>query len=223
MENEEARLTTVIEWIRRTTDVAGGRGALVPISGGSDSALCFWLCAQALPPGRTVGAFVGADLRCREWFEQVGTVRLLTPPSGGGHIEIQRWGMMLAQALEVRGWLVGSRNRTEEALGTYSLASRIATFHPLSRLWKSEVMHLAHYVGVPDAILQSSLRADPACGRPQEIADIAFEMVDLFLQVQLGERPVEDLAALPDAQREYLAKVYHRNRFKVDLPLRPPI
>lgn len=129
---------------------------------------------------------------------------------------------MLSQALEVRGWLVGTRNRTEEVLGTYSLASRIATYLPLASLWKSEVMQLAQYVGIPDEIIQSSRRADPACGRPQEMADIPFEIVDHFLQVQVGERPVSDLELVPTAQREYLCSIYDRNCFKKDLPLRPP-
>ena len=50
----DARLQVIIDWIRERTDVEAGRGALVPVSGGSDSALGFWLCAQALPPGRAV-------------------------------------------------------------------------------------------------------------------------------------------------------------------------
>jgi len=222
MENTEASLSTIIDWIRRTTDVAGGRGALVPISGGSDSALCFWLCAQALPRGRAVAAYVGTQLRCLEWFEQVGVVRMLPHPPDSAHIEAQRWALMLSQALEVRGWLVGTRNRTEDILGTYSLASRIATYLPLANLWKSDVMKLAQVAGIPDEIIQSSRRADPACGRPQEIADIPFEMVDLFLRTQVGERPSTDLAVLPTAHLEYLTSIYNRNRFKEGLPLRPP-
>src|SRR5947209_6853620 len=134
------RLTEVIDWIRRTTDVAGGRGALVPVSGGSDSALCFWLCAQALPRGRAVAAFAGdrLRLRCREWFEGVGPVRFLAGPPADAHPEAARWASMLALSLEVRGWLVGTRNRTEDLLGTYSLASRVAIYLPMAGLWKTE-------------------------------------------------------------------------------------
>ena len=221
--DEEARLNSIIGWIRRTTDVVAGRGAFIPISGGSDSALCFWLCAQALPRANTTAAYVGTELRCREWFEQIGTVIMLPVPPGDAHIEAQRWALMLSQSLKFRGWLVGTRNRTEEVLGTYSLASRIATYLPLANMWKSEVMQLAQYVGVPNEIIQSSRRADPACGRPQEIADIPFETVDLFLQIQVGELPMADLERIPASQRAYLESVYKRNRFKVDLPLRPPL
>jgi NH3-dependent NAD+ synthetase len=128
---------------------------------------------------------------------------------------------MLSEALTVRGWLVGTRNRTEEVLGTYSLASRVATYLPLAGLWKSEVMELAEAVGVPREVLDSSRRADPSCGRPQELADIPFASIDLFLQVRTGERPEADLAGIPTDVLAYLDMVYSRNRFKGGLPLRP--
>jgi NH3-dependent NAD+ synthetase len=214
-----ATLRSIIEWIRTSTDPA--RGALVPVSGGSDSALCFWLCAQALP-GRASAAFVGENLRCREWFEGVGPVRYLPNPPIQEHIEAQRWALMLGRALEVRGWLVGTRNRTEEELGTYSLASRVATLLPLAGVWKSDVMKLCERVGVPAEVLASSRRADPSCGRPTEMADIPFEHVDLFLQVRAGESPEEHLRELSELVAAYLDSLYQRNRFKGSLPLRGP-
>src|SRR5579859_7798101 len=102
----DSRLSAIIEWIRQTTDVAAGRGALVPVSGGSDSALCFWLCAQALPRERVVATYAGSVLRCREWFEQVGQVIYLPEPPPDAHPEAARWAMMLTTCLRVRSWLV---------------------------------------------------------------------------------------------------------------------
>jgi NH3-dependent NAD+ synthetase len=128
---------------------------------------------------------------------------------------------MLRHARTVRGWLAGSRNRTEEVLGNYSLASRLATYLPIVGLWKSEVMELARAVGVPDEILESSKRADPLCGRPPAIAEIPFTEVDLFLQTKIGLRPAGDLESLVPAHRDYLSNLYHRYRFKAELPLRP--
>jgi NH3-dependent NAD+ synthetase len=218
----DKRLTEIIEWVARTTDFASGRGVLVPVSGGSDSALCFWICCQALPRGRTVAAYAGQELRCHRWFEAFGPVHILPEPPSGIEPEVDRWGRMLRHARTIRGWLVGSRNRTEETLGNYSLASRLATYLPIVGLWKSEVMQLAHAVGVPDEILASSTRADPLCGRPPDLAEIPFALVDLFLQTQLGLRPASSLEGLAPAQTVYLSKVYHRNRFKSELPLRPP-
>jgi NH3-dependent NAD+ synthetase len=222
MNELDPRLQAIIDWIRRNTDIAAGRGALVPVSGGSDSALGFWLCAQALPPGRTIGAFVGTELRCRGWFEQVGPVRLLPEPQVSNHIEAARWALMLSLSLEMRGWLVGTHNRTEQVFGTFSLASRVATLLPLAGLWKSEVMELAASVGVPEEILDSSRRADPACGRPQAMADIPFATIDRFLQVRSGERAASELESIAPTTLEYLDTVYRRNRFKLALPLTGP-
>lgn len=220
----DPRLDTIIDWIRQTTDVAGGRGALVPVSGGSDSALCFWLCARALPRGRAIAAYVGRDLRCRTWFESLGPLHCFPDPPPAAPIEPEalRWAMIASHSRAVRGWIVGSRNRTEDVLGTYSLAGRVATYLPLVGLWKSEVMELCATVGVPEEITRASHRADPDCGRPQTMADIPFAEVDLFLSVRTGERPESDLAKLDPNKLDYLTSVLRRNQFKRDLPLRAP-
>lgn len=210
-----------MRWIRATTEEAGRR-VVVPVSGGSDSALCYWLCTQTLSPEYVVGVFVGRVLRCRDWFQSLGTVIQLPEPADAVDAEIARWGLLLREAHHSRAWLTSSRNRTEAVLGTYSLASRISTYLPLVRLWKSEVMELAARVGVPEAILQSSRRADPSCGRPQEMAEIPFAEVDRLLQVQVGERSATELAGLRPEQLSYLDSIYRRNRFKSELPLCPP-
>lgn len=223
MSDMDARLARIVEWIRASTDVAAGRGALVPVSGGSDSALCLWLCAQALPRGHVTAAYCGTNLRCRDWFASLAPVHYLEAPDATPqHVEAARWALMLSLSLEVRGWLVGTRNRTEDELGTFSLASRVATFLPLAGLWKSEVMAACAHVGVPAEILASSRRADPACGRPQAMADIPFEQVDAFLQVRGGERDEAALVDIPAATLDYLDGIRRRNRFKRSLPLAGP-
>jgi NH3-dependent NAD+ synthetase len=223
MTDIDARLARIVAWIGEHTDVAAGRGALVPVSGGSDSALCLWLCARALPPGHVTAAFAGHELRCRDWFEALAPVRFVAAPDATPrHVEAARWATMLSLSLDVRGWLVGTRNRTEDELGTFSLASRVATLLPLAGLWKSEVMAACAHVGVPAAILASSRRADPACGRPQAMADIPFEQVDAFLAVRSGEAPESRLSALAPDVVAYLEAVWRRNRFKRALPLFAP-
>jgi len=215
----DPRLVSIIGWIQ---DVVGPeRKAVVPVSGGSDSALCFWLCEQALP-GRTSAAYIGDKLPHCAWFEAIGRVELLPIIAGHGEPDTLRWAATISHAHKLRARLIGSRNRTEDILGTYSLPSRVVSYLPLAGLWKSDVMDLCEIIGVPEDIRESSRKADPDCGRPVEMAQIPFATVDRFLQVRIGERPQSDLDVLGDDQLTYLDGIYQRNGYKAKLPLRGP-
>ena len=206
----------LIEWIRTSAEPA--QGLLIPMSGGSDSAVCFWLCSKAFPE-KTIGVHAGHALRCKEWFEGVGRVEYTDTPGEYLEREEMRWARFLSMSLTRRYWLVGSRNRTEDQLGTYSLSSRVATFLPLVGIWKSTVMETCKEIGVPNEIIASSLRADPDCGRPGELAEIPFTLIELFLKVRMGGLSEDALTALSEAQVIYLDSIYRRNRFKESLPI----
>jgi NH3-dependent NAD+ synthetase len=215
----DKRLTTLIAWLRKSTRRSGG--ILVPVSGGSDSALIFWLFNQACPE-KTLGVFVGKNLRCREWFESVGTVRQLSAPRSNEDKEARRWATFASIAIAENRWLVGSRNRSEQVMGNFSLSSRIATFLPLAGVWKSDVMELCKLAGVPTAVTDSSRRADPDCGRPQELAEIPLELIDVFLKAKTGKAPKKTMNSLTAAQRKYLNGVYTVNQFRRHLPVVGP-
>ncbi|MBI5153103.1 MAG: hypothetical protein HZA36_01450 [Parcubacteria group bacterium] len=210
-------LASIITWL--DTTAPKGKGFLVPISGGSDSALCFWLCSKARPE-ITKGIFSGNTLRSQEWFESVGNIIYIPSPANTTSPETMRWALFLEQALQHKQILVGSRNRTEDVLGTYSLASRIAVYFPIVHLWKSEILNLCKEIGVPEEVLISSKRADPECGRPQELADIPTELIDKFAQTKTNELTDSLLDALDVAQKKYLESLYQSNLFKSHLPER---
>ncbi len=214
-------LDALVEWIRETAGRA--RGLLVPVSGGTDGALCFWLCAHACP-GKTTGLFVRGeqDLRERAWFEAVGPVETHPLPAGARHPEVARWALCLERSLEQDWWLIGTRNRTEELLGTYSLASRLATVLPLAGLWKSDVLRLCSRIGVPEPIIDSSREADMSCGRTHEIARIRLEEIDRFVRICAGLLPADAPLSLPPSQVALLQRIYDDNRFKQALPARGP-
>ena len=213
----DPKIRTLIEWIREAA--APAQGLLVPISGGSDSALAFWLCTRAFPD-KTVGIHAGTTttLRCWDWFASHGSIGF-EDISGRYVDEEMRWARFLSDSLERGWWLVGCRNRTEDELGTYSLASRVATFLPIVGVYKTDVMRMCGSVGVPEEIMASSRRADPDCGRPAELAEIPFEGIDAFLD---PSRDPETFRALVPAQRAYLQGVLDRNAFKAKLPIRGP-
>ena len=192
-------------------------GVLIPVSGGSDSALCFWLYSQALPE-RTRGIYFGKNIRSFAWFDSIGSLELREPSIEMSDAEIARWASLLEIALEEKRVLVGARNRTEDVLGTFSHASRIAFHLPIKHLWKSEVMALCEYVSVPEEILASSRMADPVCGRPEELAQIPFASADAFLAQLIGAEPIT-APELDMEQQTYLGNLYERNRYKRELPL----
>lgn len=207
----------LISWVRDSG--ASARTLLVPVSGGSDSAFCFWLCSKAFPE-KTIAVHAGNALRCKEWFEKIGRVEYTEVPGEYREREEMRWARFLVLSIDHRAWLVGSRNRTEDQLGTYSLSSRIAAFLPLVGVWKSRVMEFCKEIDVPEEITLSSMRADPDCGRPKELAEIPFATIELFLKIRVGDLPKDSLSSLTEEQRIYLDTIYNGNVFKKNLPVR---
>jgi NAD(P)-dependent dehydrogenase (short-subunit alcohol dehydrogenase family)/NH3-dependent NAD+ synthetase len=217
----DSRVLKLVNWVHQ--NAARAKKLLIPISGGSDSALCFAACARAYPD-KVVGVYMGPrkNLRCFEWFESVGNVIYHEETLREGDAEIARWATFLEMSKNLSAWLVGSRNKTEEITGLYSLASRVATFMPLSNIWKSDVMELCDQVGVPAEIMASSRRADPDCGRPEELSEIPLEKIDLYLKVQEGLLASSCLESLTAQQVGYLAHVVDQNQHKQFLPTRGP-
>jgi NH3-dependent NAD+ synthetase len=214
MADHQKTVDALLAWIQQTTP--DNARVLVPVSGGSDSALCFWLYNKALP-GRVEGVCIGASLRAQQWFEQTGTVRFISLDTTGPNPEIQRWSQLLTLSIQENLILAGSRNRTEDILGTFSHASRVCSALPLAGTWKSQVMELCAFIGLPEEILQSSRQADPQCGRPKRMSDIAFQTVDAFLQAKLANQGLSTFPGSPD-QLAYLEEVYARNAYKQHLP-----
>jgi len=211
----EEKLQRLVAWIRATADPA--RGLLIPVSGGTDSALAFWLCAQAFPE-KVMAVHVGTELPHGAWFRIFGRVERL--PGVVGEDDIGRWARFLRLAIAGDRWLVGSRNRTEHELGQFSLASRTASYLPISGVWKSDVLALCRKIGAPEAMIARSLEPDPDCGRPAELSAIPYASIEAFLKEKNGETTVA--APLDAAQRAYLEAAYRGNRFKPMLPTMGP-
>ena len=215
----EETIEQITQWIRKIIPLQ--LGILVPVSGGTDSALAFWLCNRALPQ-KTIGVFSGENLRCEEWFAEYGQIKKISVSQHSENPEINRWASFLLLALRENRVLVGTRNRTEDILGSYSLASRLATSLPLVNLWKTDVLYLCHHIGVPKEIIASSGQADPFCGRPEELATIPIPLVDTFLKVKEGELPDSEITKLNTDQIIFLEHWIKKYGFKRNIPLKFP-
>lgn len=199
-EQLDQKLDTLVKWVRETSKPV--RGLLVPVSGGTDIALCFWICSQARP-GEVLGVYTGEILRSKEWFNSLGKVMVVDTPGDLKEVEEMRWARFLAISIVREYGLVGSRTRTEDLLGTYSLASRVASFLPLVGTWKSEVLKLCAYVKVPNEVIASSFQPDCDCGRPPALISIPFNLIDNFLKKKALKEEA-DLYGLTKEQEDYL-------------------
>lgn len=209
-------LEQLIQWIKET--VPADMKVLVPVSGGSDSALCFWLCNQALP-GRVRGIHFGQTLRESEWFESIGQIEYVDTLSYSDNPEIARWAYCLERSIRDSLVLVGSQTKTERLLGTYSNASRLAMILPLAGTWKSECIRICREVGIPKEIITSSRKADVACGRTEEYAALTFDEVDDFLRQKVGDTPT---SLVNQTNMEYLEKLYLSHAAKRAFPMLGP-
>lgn len=209
---------SLVEWCKE--DFALAKGVYVPISGGSDGALLACLLAEAYPQ-KTHCVHFGTtkSLKASDWFESRFNVVYEKIENTSSFAEEKRWLSLQTKALTSDFWIAGSRNKTENVVGNFSLASSVCRVFPIANVWKSEVMQLGEYLEFPWAIMNSSRKADPTCGRTQEMVDIGIERTDLFYQVQQGSRPESDLSGFTDNEKQALRGWQKKNAFKL-LPVR---
>lgn len=189
-------------------------GLVVALSGGTDSILSFLVCAKAFqdlgrpqdvsaihygapfPPPDKTPEELDRILRISPGFNRVARTILpwlqTHPYAAGTCITIeaarsdpQRWAGLYERAIELGHWIAGTRNASEAMLKTYSTISGIAGVQPILPLWKSEVLQLCEWLGVPQSAMESSRLPDCLCGR-DELAASHIEAIDAILMTRAG-------------------------------------
>lgn len=106
----------------------------------------------------------------------------------------KRWGHLFSRAVKSatarQGMIahffpVGTRNATEQALGTYSQISKSVSMLPIVGLYKTEVLALCEYLAVPQIAIDKSREIDCDCGRFDVQANHMREL-DLFIMHKQG-------------------------------------
>jgi NH3-dependent NAD+ synthetase len=122
-------------------------------------------------------------------------------------------------------WVVGTRNATEEALGTYSNLSMAVSLQPIILLWKSDVLRLCRLLGVPEVAVSQSRQVDCDCGRFDLAAD-HIEEVDVLLRRKLGRPHATDAAIELSGELEgrleaFIEEQSAASEFKRQIPYKP--
>jgi len=224
----EKAFKSLVEW---TTSIARSSPGFVMGLDGTDSILTFLICSKAFErlgrSDRLVGIHYGRAYEPSDWLSKFGQVELVQLTSDPNYLaDSKYWAALQNYALkdwqpEKHFWVTGTRNRTEDVLYRYSNASMIASVQPIVGLWKTEVLELCDYLGVPKSISERS-REVPAClGCRDEFAAKNIDKIDHLLMVRCGLLDPTFVAGYDPRLTEYIDEQIEKNSFKVKIPYRP--
>jgi len=242
--------TVLTDFIRDAVETSRSKGVVVGLSGGVDSALAAALAAKALGPSRvyafqlpyrtsnpdsisdaeavaaafdlvttTIDISPMVDLYFEKLAEgEIDKVRL------GNKMARERMSILFDQAKKLGCLVLGTSNKTEILLGYSTIfGDNASSINPLGDLYKQQVWHLAHHLGVPQEVVDKKPSADLWPGQTDE-GELGFDYTSadevLCLMFDLGLSPKEVI------DQGYAASVVSRitaleeqNRFKRRLML----
>jgi NAD+ synthase len=200
----------------------GFQDVVIALSGGVDSALTAFLCAEAFGPEHVYAIRMPYRTSSKESLEHAQlvidalgihaiTVDISDAVDGyarlDGQMDGRRKGNVMArtrmivlfdQSQKLGAIPVGTGNKTERLFGYYTWhADDSPPVNPLGDLFKSQVWRLARHVGVPEAIVAKPASADLIVGQTDE-ADfgITYGLADGILHFLLQGYSPEKLVAL---------------------------
>jgi len=145
----------------------------------------------------------------------------------------QRWGYLMDLSVvtydkrrmmrlpEDQYWVVGTRNRTEDVLLNYSNASMAASLQPIIHLWKSEILQLSEYLGIPQKAIAKSCETDCICGRLSLPARHIPE-VDRLLAKRCGEIEEANVnSVISQPLIKFISEQINKAQFKKNIPYTP--
>ncbi len=243
-----AMFSSLVAWMEEIIISKKAPGLIVGISG-TDSILSFLICAQALKKlgkqDRLLGVHFCASSAEQSdedtqwvknvilpWLRQQAPEAQLEINTNTGHDDDNiRWGRLFSRAISDTSaehsltnkhyFPVGTRNATENYLGTYTLLSSAVSVMPIITLYKSDVLDLCAYLNVPKIALDKSREVDCACGRYETAAKHLNE-VDDYIRVREGDLNPAHLDAISDDVKaeimEYVIEETCRNNFRKQVP-----
>jgi NAD+ synthetase len=217
----------LIEFLRDEVQRRRGfRDVVIALSGGVDSALTAFLCAEAFGPEHVLAIRMPYRTSSRESLEHAqlvvdqlgirattvdisdavdGYVRLDPEMDGRRKGNVMARTRMIAlfdYSQKLNAIPIGTGNKTERLFGYYTWhADDSPPVNPLGDLFKSQVWQLARHVGVPSVIVDKPASADLIVGQTDE-ADfgIAYPLADRILHYVLQGYSIEKLVSLGFAE-----------------------
>lgn len=209
----------ILRFIRKTVKDAGSSGVVLGVSGGVDSAVVAYLCAEAIGPKKILGLFLpygGATSKLDEEYAclvaektgiefrkiQINRIVDAVESAYQGTLDMVSRGNIKARARMIvlymhanqLGRLVaGTGNRSELLTGYFTkYGDGASDFLPIGHLYKTEVRSLARQLGVPEGIIGRVPTASLWEGQSDEgELGITYENLDRILKAYFdrGSKP----------------------------------
>jgi NAD+ synthase len=190
-------------FIRDELSKAGFSRVVVGLSGGIDSAVACFLATRALGaenvravlmPYRASSkeslidaSSVVSQLRIKSETIEITSIvdgYFSTEPEAnslrrGNAMARARMIVLFDKSMEYRALVLGTSNKTELLLGYGTLYGDMASaINPIGDLYKTDIYHLAEFLGVPKAILKKKPTADLWAGQSDE-AELGFTYAEV--------------------------------------------
>ena len=199
--------------------------AIIGISGGLDSAVVAYLCANAVGKDRVIGVqmpylnqstehgtLVIRELGVYDCKHNICPMVISFPSSlsafsklNNGNIRARvRMTILYAMAGRINGLVIGTSNKTEFLLGYFTkFGDGGCDIEPIGDLYKTEIFELAKYLGVPDCIINKAPSAELWEGQTdeQEIGMTYTEMDAILKSLENKDLPLSVLRDLYGADK----------------------
>ncbi len=120
--------------------------------------------------------------------------------------------------------VIDTSNKTELSIGHYIRYGEIGDIMPLADLYKTEVIELAKYMGVPEQILNKPPSPDIIPGITDELAiGLPYEKIDqilLCLEDKLHEKEIAKKLKIDEREVQYIKKLCESAKFYADIPVK---
>lgn len=249
----EEQIGIIRSFIAHVVTESGRKGIVVGLSGGVDSALVAKLCTDAIGPDRVVAMSLpegesGPDAEdARTWARKLGIafrsvdigplVRTAEQHLGAsradrvvrGNLRARTRMMVLYFVANGEQRLVmGTGNKSELALGYFSkFGDGGVDFLPIGDLYKTQVIAMARYLEVPEAILKKPPTAGLWPGQTDEdelgIAYADLDRILLGIELQLDPEVIVERTGLPLTQVRRVEAIVAAGVHKRKMPLIPKL